>query len=161
MWSSSTNYFQCRAHRGSGICSECWCVKRRADALEGERIKPSSMDGFEYQNYWLCTLSDWKESSRRLTTLSKHFRLLTDCSPQGSNRTNFSSSMTILHQSKHNLNTIIVNPALQRLSYSTQLKSNKFPTLTVFLGLYVQKEFWNMLTLKCWVAIYPLRTDTN
>lgn len=67
------NSFQCRAHRGSGICSKGWCVKRKkkkADALDGKEIKLCSMDGFEYQSYHLCTLPDRQESSRSSWNIS-------------------------------------------------------------------------------------------
>lgn len=50
-----------------------------------------------------------QESSIRLTEVLKYLRLVTRCASQGSNRTTFSSFVTILHQSKNHLNSRIVN----------------------------------------------------
>lgn len=84
----------------------------------------------------------------------KHFRLVTDCAPQGSSRTTFTSFITILHPSKSYLNSVIVNPSLQKLfsfflMNRMQLKCNKFPTLAVLLSLSAQKEVLNLAALKC------------
>lgn len=102
------------------------------------------MDGSEYKDCWLCTFCNKQESSRRLTKLETFQTCYWLCS-QGSSRTTFSSFIAILHQSKRYLNSVIVNPSLQKLfsfflMNRMQLKCNKFPTLLCFLVYLPQKK---------------------
>lgn len=92
---------------------------------------------------WLSqrhTLCDRQESFRRLKILFKTFQAYYYCAPQGSNRATFSSFMPILHQLKHNMNSRIVNPDVQKLIAHTGKVMNS-PHLLCFMVYISKKKF--------------------